>query len=168
MRIVPVSVLVAVATGVAGAAAIALTSAPPAASVPEHGGVMLRAAGDPRRAVHPGGSLTVTTTATNSGRQPAVLLSNGLAAPDGWNVEATSRETSVLVGANRAFATTWTVRAPADAKPGSYELTSTATYQPDDTTAQTTVQVDVTGAAGHLTHHAVRSSRPFRLNPRGA
>src|SRR3954468_22697063 len=133
------------------------------ATVPAHGTVMLRIARDPRWAlyppavdsgidvpvaypgarpyVEPGKALTVTTTATNSGRLPAVLVTNGLAAPDGWNVQATSRETSVLVGSNRRFATTWTVQAPADAKPGSYDLTSTATYQPDDAVAQTTIQV---------------------------
>ncbi|MDN3356652.1 NPCBM/NEW2 domain-containing protein [Actinomadura sp. DC4] len=135
------------------------------ASVPAHGTVMLRVARDPRWVIYPpavdagldvpvaypgarpfvepGKPVTVTTTATNSGRLPAVLLRGDLAAPDGWNVQATSRRSSVLVGSNRSFTTTWTVQAPAGAKPGSYDLTTTATYQPDDTVARTTIQVDV-------------------------
>ena len=135
------------------------------ASVPAHGTVMLRVARDPRWAIYPpavdagldvpvaypgarpyvepGTSVAVTTTATNSGRLPAVLLRNDLGAPDGWNVQATSRRTSVLVGRDKRFATTWKVQVPAGAKPGSYDLTATATYQPDNTVAQTTIQVDV-------------------------
>jgi alpha-galactosidase len=135
------------------------------AVVPAHGTVMLRIAKDKLWAlyppavdagtdvavaypgakpfVEPGKSLAVTTTATNSGRLPALLVRNNLAAPNGWNVMATSRKTSVLVGSGQAFSTTWTVQAPADAKPGSYDLTTTVTYQPDNTVSQNTVQVDV-------------------------
>lgn len=135
------------------------------AMVPAHGTVMLRVAKDNRWIlyppavdagtdvavaypgakpfVEPGKSLTVTTTATNSGKLPALLVRNNLAAPDGWTVQATSRKTNVLVGSDRSFATTWKVQAPADAKPGSYDLTTTATYEPDGTVSQNTIQVDV-------------------------
>jgi alpha-galactosidase len=135
------------------------------ALVPAHGTVMLRVAKDPRWVVYPpavdtgvdvpvaypgarpfvepGKSVTVTTTATNSGKLPALLVHNALAAPDGWNVVATSRRSSVLLGSGRAFATTWTVQPPADAKPGTYDLTASTTYEPDESVAETTVQVDV-------------------------
>jgi len=139
------------------------------ATVPAHGTVMLRVARDPRWAIYPpavdagtevpvaypgarpfvepGTSVTVTTTATNSGKLPAVLLRNNLAVPDGWNVMATSRKSSVLVGSNQRFATTWTVQVPADAKPGSYDLSTTTTYEPDGAVSQSTVQVDVLNAS---------------------
>jgi alpha-galactosidase len=139
------------------------------ATVPAHGTVMLRVARDPKWAVYPpavdagtevpvaypgarpfvepGKSLTVTTTATNSGKLPALLVRNGLAASDGWDVQATSRETSLLLGSDKKFATTWTVQVPADAKPGSYDLTSTATYEPDEAVSQNTIQVDVLKAS---------------------
>ena len=93
--------------------------------------------------VEPGKSITVTTTATNSGKLPALLVRNNLAAPDGWTVQATSRKSSVLLGAGRKFATTWTVQAPAGAKPGSYDLTTSTSYEPDRAVSQNTVQVDV-------------------------
>jgi alpha-galactosidase len=135
------------------------------AVVPAHGTVMLRVAHDPRWAVYPpavdaatdvpvaypgarpfvepGKSMTVTTTATNSGKAPALFAENGLAAPDGWTVQATSRQSDVVVDSGQKFATTWTVTAPADAKPGSYDLTTTTSYEPDESVSTNTVQVDV-------------------------
>lgn len=134
-------------------------------TVPAHGTVTLRVARDARWAVYPpavdaatdlpaarpgtrtyvepGGSTTVTTTATNSGRLPALFVENALAAPDGWTVQATSRRTGVLVGPGRRLATTWTVTAPAGARPGTYELTTSVSYEPDQSVSTDTVQVDV-------------------------
>jgi alpha-galactosidase len=133
--------------------------------VPAHGTVMLRVARDPRWAVYPpavdaatevpvaypgarpfvepGTAVTVRTTATNSGRLPALLVRNGLAVPDGWTVQATSRRSSVLLGSNRSLTTTWTVQVPAGVEPGSYDLTATTTYAPEDSVSRNTVQVDV-------------------------
>jgi alpha-galactosidase len=135
------------------------------ATVPAHGTVMLRVARDPRWAtyppavdaatdlpvaypgarpfVEPGKPATVTTTATNSGMMPALFVENALAAPDGWTVQATSRRDDVLLRPGQKFATTWTVTAPADAKPGSYDLATTASYEPDESVSTNTVQVDV-------------------------
>jgi alpha-galactosidase len=135
------------------------------AVVPAHGTVMLRVARDPRWAayppsvdagtevpvaypgarpfVEPGTSVTVTTTASNFGRLPALRVENDLAVPDGWTAQATSRRSSALVGSGGSFATTWTVRVPAGAKPGTYDLDTTVTYGPDSTVAGNTVQVDV-------------------------
>ena len=135
------------------------------ATVPAHGTVMLRVARDPRWAayppavdaatgvpvaypgarpfVEPGKAVTVTTTATDSGRLPALLVRNDLTAPDGWTVRATSRRSSALVGSGQSFATTWTVRVPEGAEPGTYDLTSTSAYQPGSAVARNTVQVDV-------------------------
>jgi alpha-galactosidase len=93
--------------------------------------------------VEPGTSVTVTTTASNFGKLPALRVKNDLAAPDGWTVQATSRRSSALVGSGRSFATTWTVQVPAGTKPGTYDLDTTATYEPDATVAENTVQVDV-------------------------
>ena len=121
------------------------------ATVPAHGTVMLRVARDPRWAVYPpavdagtdvpvaypgarpfvepGTSVTVTTTATNSGKLPAVLLRNNLAVPDGWNVMATSRKSSAARSARtRGSPRPGRSQLPADAKPGSYDLSTTATY----------------------------------------
>jgi alpha-galactosidase len=93
--------------------------------------------------VEPGKSVTVTTTAANSGKRPAMFVRNALSASDGWSVQATSPETKTLVDSGDQLATTWTVQVPAGAKPGSYDLTATTTYEPDESSSQSRIQVDV-------------------------
>ncbi len=149
MRIPRATALIVAATG-AVATAITLAASAGAAAPSRTGrwaaGAPAVTAGiaPPHPHVAPGGSITVTTTAGAAYRRlPALLVDNALAAQDGWTVEATSPATSVLLGPGRRFATTWTVRAPAGARPGTYDLTATATYQPDDAISQSTVQVVV-------------------------
>ena len=135
------------------------------AMVPAHGTVMLRLGTDRRWAsyppavdagidvataypgaapfVEPGESLSLTTTVVNSGRLPALAVRNTLTGPDGWTVQATSRRDTPALGRDRTFSTTWTVRPPADVKPGTYDLTTTARYEPGRSVSGSTVQVSV-------------------------
>jgi alpha-galactosidase len=117
--------------------------------------------------VEPGKSVTVTTSATNSGKLPALLVRNELAASDGWNVQATSRSTTMLVGSNQRFATTWNVQVPADAKPGTYDLTATSTYEPDQTVSQNTIQVDVLTASPPPSGTSYASDIPWLRSDNG-
>jgi len=79
----------------------------------------------------PGTPALVTTTVTNSGVLPVVTVEVGLTGPAGWQVTATSRRSRLLLpGRDQAFATTWTVTAPAGTAPGRYALPGSASYQP--------------------------------------
>ena len=123
-----------------------------AASVPAHGTALVRVSADPRWAryppavdtlldvptafpgaptvIEPGTAVTVRTTVTNTGRLPARHVRTTLTGPDGWTVRAASPPATPALGSGAAFATTWTVRAPPDAAPGSYELAVRTTYGP--------------------------------------
>ncbi|MGC9669045.1 NPCBM/NEW2 domain-containing protein [Planosporangium sp. 12N6] len=123
-----------------------------AATVPAHGSVMYRVSTDRRWATYPptvdfgpettrpypgatplavpGTPTTVTTTATDLGIAPVLDVTAGLTGPAGWQVRASSRrETPVLPGRDRTFATTWEVTAPAGSAPGRYDLAGTLTYR---------------------------------------
>jgi alpha-galactosidase len=139
------------------------------AMVPAHGTVMLRLGTDHRwpayppavdtavgvATAYPGAApfvepdrpATVTTTATNSGRHPAVAVRNRLTVPDGWSVTATSAERTLSLRTGRTFSTSWTVRPPADAEPGTYDLTARTSYEPGRSAAESTVQVAVLTAS---------------------
>jgi alpha-galactosidase len=115
-----------------------------AASVPAHGTAMYRVSTDERwatyppavdaavesdRAVEPGTTEAVTTSATNAGRVPAQEVRVDLSAPDGWAVRATSPATAPTVGTGESLDTTWDVEVPATASPGTYTLTAEVTYR---------------------------------------
>ncbi len=134
-----------------------------AATVPAHGTVMVRVA--PSRKwpayppavdagvdlpvaypgalpiVQPGTPADLTTPVTNSGRLPAIRVKDTLTAPDGWTVKATSPRSTPILGTDRSLRTSWTVEAPAGAKPGTYDLTVKATFLGGSATS--TVQVSV-------------------------
>ncbi|WP_433182763.1 NPCBM/NEW2 domain-containing protein [Actinoallomurus sp. CA-150999] len=134
-----------------------------AATVPAHGTVLLRVSADRRWALHPpavdvgvglpvaypgalpivqpGTPVTVTTTATNAGRLPALAVRSGLTAPDGWTVRAASRRSTPALGTDRSFSTSWTVTPPQDAAVGAYDLTARTTYA--GASAESTVQATV-------------------------
>ncbi|MCW2903217.1 MAG: alpha-galactosidase [Streptosporangiaceae bacterium] len=135
------------------------------AMVPAHGTVMLRLGTDRRWGMYPpavdsaievataypgaapfaepGKPMTLRTTATNSGRFPAVAVRDELTGPEGWTVTATSARAKPVLGSGRTFATSWTVRPPADAKPGTYDLTAWSTFEPGRSVAESTIQVAV-------------------------
>jgi alpha-galactosidase len=118
------------------------------ATVPPHGTVLVRAGTDRRwplyppaveltvategelALVEPGTAAVLTTVGTNHGRLPAALSYVDFTAPAGWAVTATSRSSTPVLLPNRPLRTTWSVTPPADAKPGSYELTGRITYYP--------------------------------------
>jgi alpha-galactosidase len=134
-----------------------------AATVPAHGTVMVRVSASRRWAMYPpavdtgidvpvaypgalpiiqpGTATSMTTAVTNSGRLPAIKVRSDLTGPDGWTVQATTRRTTPVLASNRRLATTWTVQPPADAKPGTYDLTAKAAYL--GASAESTVQVSV-------------------------
>ncbi|MFB6782345.1 alkaline phosphatase family protein [Streptomyces sp. NPDC056352] len=117
--------------------------------------------------VKPGSTATVTTTYTNNSSPGALPdASVKLAVPSGWTAEATSSTTFTSVKPGQSVKTTWTVTAPADAKPGDQALSAQATYKnakssdegtstirvgynPVDVTAATPAGLDL--VAGHST-----------------
>ncbi|MFB7222801.1 alkaline phosphatase family protein [Streptomyces sp. NPDC056227] len=122
--------------------------------------------------VKPGSTATVTTTYTNNSSPGALPdASVKLAVPSGWTAEATSSTTFTSVKPGQSVKTTWTVTAPADAKPGDQALSAQATYKnakssdegtstirvgynPVDVTAATPAGLDL--VAGHPTSVAVK------------
>jgi alpha-galactosidase len=117
-----------------------------AATVPAHGTVVYRAGVDARWSAYapaldddlrvappyaggpaivtPGDEATATTTVTNLGRVAVQDLDVDLSAPEGWTVNAGSPASADDLDGGEALATTWSVSVPADARPGSYTLTS--------------------------------------------
>jgi alpha-galactosidase len=124
-----------------------------AATVPPHGSAMFRVSMDRAWAqyppavdtgasvetvysgalpiVSPGGNTAVTTTSTNSGRLPAVLVESALRGPAGWTVRAESPTRALVLRTGQSSSTKWTVRAPVDVQPGRYALTVTTSYRPN-------------------------------------
>jgi len=120
------------------------TAGPIAAAVPAHGTAMYRVSTDERwatyppavdmaveagRAVEPGSTAAVTTTATNAGRVPAQEVWAELSAPEGWDVRATSPTTAPTLGTGESLSTAWDVAVPAGVSPGTYTLTAEVTYR---------------------------------------
>jgi alpha-galactosidase len=128
-----------------------------AATVPPHGSAMFRASMDRQWIKYPpavdaaattptvyAGALplvtdgsTVTTTATNSGRLPALAVNSKVVGPTGWSVKAASSPSTVVLTTNKSFSTKWTVTPSAGTKPGRYSLTVTTTYAPNGTSSYT-------------------------------
>ncbi|MGP4046918.1 NPCBM/NEW2 domain-containing protein [Streptomyces sp. 2A115] len=114
------------------------------ATVPAHGTILVRVSADGQWAknppavelgldgstlVEPGKPSALTTSVTDLGRTPATRVSVSLRGPEGWTVKANSPTTAAILPTGRALRTKWTVTAPADAPPGSYELTLKATHR---------------------------------------
>ena len=122
------------------------------AFVPAHGHALYRVSTDPRWAafppsstlsvstpspfpnatisvVKPGMANPVSTAFTNLGRLPVPRVQVRMTGPDGWSVRATSPTLRPVVGSGQSFGTTWTVTPPADAAPGKYLLTGTASFR---------------------------------------
>jgi alpha-galactosidase len=128
-----------------------------AATVPPHGSAMFRVSMDRQWIKYPpavdaaattptvyAGALplvtdgsTVTTTATNSGRLPALAVNSKVVGPTGWSVKAASSPSTVVLTTNKSFSSKWTVTPSAGTKPGRYSLTVTTTYAPNGTSSYT-------------------------------
>jgi beta-glucosidase len=78
--------------------------------------------------VTPGTTATVTTTLPNTGDATLDDVSMTLTTPDGWTATATTPSTFAHVPGGSTATTTWSVAVPADAKPGSYELSAQAAF----------------------------------------
>jgi beta-glucosidase-like glycosyl hydrolase len=76
----------------------------------------------------PGSTATVTTALPDAGSRPLTNVSVTLAVPAGWTATATSPSTFATVQPGQTAQTTWQVTVPADAKPGSNELTAGASF----------------------------------------
>ena len=122
-----------------------------AATVPAHGTVMYRvsaarnwrslapatdltvasstAYGSADATVAAGSTAALTTTVHDYGRQKISDVRVSGDVPSGWTVEPTSPWFAKSVKRNGAFATRWTVGAPAGVPTGSYPVTFTATYR---------------------------------------
>jgi beta-glucosidase len=78
--------------------------------------------------VAPGSTATVTTALPATGSQPLTNVSVTLTAPSGWTATAASPSTFATVQPGQTAQTTWHVAVPADAQPGSYQLTANAGF----------------------------------------
>ncbi|MFB9577845.1 alkaline phosphatase family protein [Streptomyces yanii] len=99
---------------------------------------------DARSFVKPGSTATVTTTYTND--VSPMALSNAsvdLTVPNGWTAEATSPATVTNLEPGQSVKTTWTVTAPADAKPGDPALSAQATFKNAKSTDEDTSTIRV-------------------------
>jgi alpha-galactosidase len=122
-----------------------------AANVPAHGTAMFRVGRDLRWYEHPpavdaglavgdtvagetplaepGETLTVTTTATNAGRNAAHDVTARLTAPDGWRVTPKTATVKPTLTRNAPFRTRWSVEVPEDAAIGEHGLGVDVTYR---------------------------------------
>jgi beta-glucosidase len=78
--------------------------------------------------IEPGGTVTATTTFTNSGPDPVSDVTMSLTPPSGWAATATSPATFASVPGGQTVHTTWSVTAPADAVRAGYQLQAGVTY----------------------------------------
>ncbi|WP_433894333.1 glycoside hydrolase family 3 C-terminal domain-containing protein [Streptomyces sp. CA-111067] len=76
----------------------------------------------------PGSTATVTTSFTNTGDLPVAQVSTALHPPAGWTSAATSPASFAVVAPRSTVRTTWHVRVPADAAPGSGTIDATASF----------------------------------------
>ena len=76
----------------------------------------------------PGSTATVTTALPDTGPRPLSNVSMTLDVPSGWTATATSPATFATVAPGQTAQTTWKVAIPADAQPGSGQLTANASY----------------------------------------
>jgi alpha-galactosidase len=76
----------------------------------------------------PGQTITTGASVTNDGRTALTSLTLSLSGPSGWKVAGKPVDGGALPTGKR-LSGTWQVTVPADASPGSYTLTGTATYR---------------------------------------
>ncbi|MCO5995360.1 glycoside hydrolase family 3 C-terminal domain-containing protein [Actinoallomurus rhizosphaericola] len=76
----------------------------------------------------PGGTLTATTTYTNSGSSTVDDVKMSLTVPDGWTAQPTSPASFDQVAGGQTVHTTWAVKVPADAKRTAYTLQAGVAY----------------------------------------
>jgi len=76
-----------------------------------------------------GTTVTATTTLHNTGAVSLTDVTAQLTGPAGWTVTATSPATFAKVDGGQTAQTTWSIAAPAGAKPGNYPLAADATYR---------------------------------------
>jgi beta-glucosidase len=92
-----------------------------------------------------GATFTATTSVPNTGSASLTNVAMSLAVPTGWSVQATSPSSFSNVDGGQTAQTTWQVTMPADAAPGSYQLSARATFEDPhgagDATAQTEIAV---------------------------
>ena len=120
------------------------------ARVPAHGTVLLRVTADPDwsrfapattlsasspdgysgadAALSAGGSTTLTTTVTDSGKDALTGVRLTADAPDGWTLTPKTAWTKARVRSGKSFTTRWALTAPADASVGTYSTPITLTY----------------------------------------
>ncbi|MFI6094767.1 NPCBM/NEW2 domain-containing protein [Lentzea sp. NPDC051213] len=129
-----------------------------AATLPPHGSAMFRVNADRGWAKYPpavdagaalqsaypfaepGRNASVTTTATNSGKVPALGVKSVLSGPAGWEARPQSADHKGVLRPGESTSTKWTVKVPADAKPGQYRLAVRTTFWPG---AETRFHFDV-------------------------
>jgi alpha-galactosidase len=139
-----------------------------AATLPPHGSAMFRVSADRQWSLYPpsvdagasiqtsypgalpivtpGKTAAVTTSVTNNGRLPALLVESSLTGPDGWAVRATSPTSAVVLRTDQSLSTQWTISVPAGTQPGKYSLTGKTTYQAGGVVMPYTLDVVVPGA----------------------
>jgi alpha-galactosidase len=93
--------------------------------------------------VTPGKPTTVTTTVTNSGRLPAILVHTELAGPAGWTARPESFPGTIALRTDEALSTKWTVKAPAGAAPGKYTFTAETAYLPGQVRSRYALDVTI-------------------------
>ncbi len=90
-----------------------------------------------------GTTLTATTNLPNTGSAPLTNVKMSLTAPAGWTVQATSQSSFPLVNGGQTVQTTWRMAVPANASPGSYELSAQATFQDANGAGDATAQGEI-------------------------
>jgi beta-glucosidase-like glycosyl hydrolase len=75
-----------------------------------------------------GGTVAATTAFPNTGQTTLRNVRLTLNGPSGWTATATTPSSFPQVAPGQTAQTTWTVTAPADAAPGSYDLTAGASF----------------------------------------
>jgi beta-glucosidase len=78
--------------------------------------------------VTPGSTATVTTALPDTSSKPLSHVSVTLTVPTGWSATAASPSTFATVRPGQTAQTTWNVTIPADAAPGTNDLTATAAF----------------------------------------
>ncbi|GGB18011.1 hypothetical protein GCM10011492_04830 [Flexivirga endophytica] len=79
-----------------------------------------------------GESRPVTVKFTNNTGKPVDVTKTDVTAPAGWQLTADGPSTADSLADGASFTTKFTLTPPADAKPGTVDLTAQATYQPRD------------------------------------
>jgi beta-glucosidase-like glycosyl hydrolase len=109
--------------------------------------------------VTPGTTATVTTAIPDTSSQPLTNVSVSLAVPAGWTATATSPSTFASVQPRQTGQTSWDVSVPADAAPGTNEITAAASFTdangPGSTTQTGEVSVPYSSLTGAFNNTAI-------------